>query len=94
MHVVDHNVFAKGRMVHTSFCSVYMCDHDVNADAASAYRRHDQAKKREYGQRVRGVERGVFTPLFLAISGGTGREAQTLCRYDIPEKNKNNTPVQ
>ncbi len=28
----------------------------------SVYRKHEQAKKREYGQRVRDVERGVFTP--------------------------------
>ena len=30
-----------------------------------AYRRHEHAKKREYGQRVRDIERGVFTPLVL-----------------------------
>ena len=33
---------------------------------SSAYRRHEQAKKREYGQRVRDVEHGVFTPLVLS----------------------------
>ena len=42
-----------------------------------AYRRHEQAKKREYGQRVRDIERGVFTPLVLSTNGGMGKEATT-----------------
>ena len=46
-------------------------------DPSSAYRRHEQAKKREYGQRIREVERGVFTPLVLSTTGGMGREATT-----------------
>jgi hypothetical protein len=44
---------------------------------ASVYRRHEQAKKREYGERIRNVERGVFTPLVLSTTGGMGREAET-----------------
>ena len=43
---------------------------------ASVYRRHEQAKKREYGERIRNVERGVFTPLVLSMTGGMGREAE------------------
>ena len=31
--------------------------------------------KRRYGQRVREVERGVFTPLVLSTNGGMGKEA-------------------
>ena len=31
-----------------------------------AFRRHEQAKKREYGERVHEVEHGVFTPLVLS----------------------------
>ena len=34
-------------------------------------------KKREYAQRVREVEHGVFTPLVLSTTGGIGREAAT-----------------
>ena len=41
----------------------------------SVYKRHQQAKKREYGQRIRDVERGVFTPLVLSSTGGMGNEA-------------------
>ena len=44
---------------------------------SSVYRRHEQAKKREYGLRITEVERGVFTPLVLSITGGMGREATT-----------------
>ena len=43
----------------------------------SVYRKHEQAKKREYGQRVRDVERGVFTPQVLSSTGGMeGRKRQ------------------
>ena len=48
-----------------------------STNATSVYRRHEQAKKREYGQRIREVERGVFTPLVLSTNGGMGREAST-----------------
>ena len=52
---------------------------------ASVYRRHEQAKKREYGERIRNVERGVFTPLVLSTTGGMGREAETFykCLADM-----------
>ena len=44
---------------------------------AAAYRKHEPAKKREYAQRVREVEHGVFTPLVLSTTGGMAREATT-----------------
>jgi len=48
--------------------------------SSDAYRRHEMAKKREYGQRVREVEHGVFTPLVLSTNGGMGKEAATFYR--------------
>ena len=39
------------------------------------YKRHEEMKKREYGPRVREVERGCFSPLVFTTSGGMGREA-------------------
>ena len=48
--------------------------------STDAYRRQEMAKKREYGQRVREVERGVFTPLVLSTNGGMGKEAATFYR--------------
>ena len=44
---------------------------------SSAYRRYEQAKKREYDQRIREVEHGVFTPLVFSSTGGMGWEAAT-----------------
>ncbi len=40
----------------------------------TAYKKHEDEKKRAYGQRVREVEQGVFTPL---VFGGLGQEATT-----------------
>ena len=45
---------------------------------SSAYKHHEDAKKREYGQRAREVEHGVFTPLVLTSTGGMDREASTI----------------
>ena len=45
---------------------------------ASAYKHHEDAKKREYGQCVREVEhgvKGVFTPLVCTSTDGMGQEA-------------------
>ena len=44
---------------------------------SSAYRKHESVKKRQYGQRVREVERGVFTPLVFTTSGGMAKECST-----------------
>ncbi len=41
------------------------------------YRAHEAAKKREYGERVREVEKGVFTPLVFSSTGGMARECTT-----------------
>ena len=42
---------------------------------ASAYKKHEDIKKRAYGHRIREVEHGVFTPLVFSTTGGMGREA-------------------
>ena len=47
---------------------------------ATTYRKHEQAKKRKYAQRVRDVEHDVFTPLVFTTTGGMGREATTFYR--------------
>ena len=51
-----------------------------NSNIPSIYRRHEQAKKREYGDRVREVELVSFTPLVFATTGGMGREATIFYR--------------
>ena len=44
---------------------------------SSAYSKHEAEKKRTYGQRVREVEHGSFTPLVFSSTGGMGKEATT-----------------
>ena len=51
-----------------------------NSNIPFIYRRHEQAKKREYGDRVREVELASFTPLVFATTGGMGREATIFYR--------------
>ena len=46
-----------------------------NTRLPAVYRQHEMAKKRAYGDRVRQVEHGCFTPLVFSTSGGMGREA-------------------
>ena len=41
------------------------------------YRKHENIKKRAYGQRVRDVEHGIFTPPVFSTTGGMGHEATT-----------------
>ena len=48
-----------------------------NKELVMLYRAHEAAKKREYGERVREVERGVFTPLVFSSTGGIARECTT-----------------
>ena len=46
----------------------------------SAYKRHEDAKKREHGHRVRDIEHGVFTPLVFTSTGSMGCEATVFYR--------------
>ena len=50
---------------------------NCSSTTTTAYRKHETSKKREYAQRVRDVEHGVFTPLAFSATGGMGREAAT-----------------
>ena len=50
---------------------------NCSTNISSAYRKHEMSKKLEYGQRIREVEHGVFTPLVFTTTGGMGREATT-----------------
>ena len=46
-----------------------------NTHVATLLRTHESRKKREYGERIRDVERGSFTPLVLTTTGAMGKEA-------------------
>jgi len=41
----------------------------------SAYKHHEDAKKREYGNHVREVGHGIFTPLVCTSTSGMGWDA-------------------
>jgi hypothetical protein len=41
---------------------------------SAAYKKHEAIKKRAYGQRIRDVEHGVFTPLIFSATGEMGRK--------------------
>ena len=60
------------------FTRVRACSRAISrVSTLSAYKKHEDEKKRTYGQRILEIEHGVFTPLVLSTSGGMGREAQT-----------------
>ena len=42
---------------------------------SSCYRKHKNIKRRAYGQRIREIEHGCFTPLVLSLTGGMGPAA-------------------
>ena len=43
-------------------------------DLTTLYKQHKNVKKREYGERIREVERGAFTPLVFTTMGGMAKE--------------------
>ena len=46
-----------------------------NQKLLSTYKQHEQKKRFEYGQRVREIEHGSFTPLVCTTTGSTAPEA-------------------
>ena len=59
----------------------------------AAYRKHELAKKREYAQRVREVEHGVFTTLVLSTTGGMAAKLQHFIRdwrMEFPGRSEKN----
>ena len=45
----------------------------LRTQPASLFRRHELEKKREYGDRIKSVEHGSFSPLVFSTFGGLGR---------------------
>jgi hypothetical protein len=45
-----------------------------NTSPAQLYKEHEQAKKREYNDRIMHVEKGTFSPLIFSTTGGMGPE--------------------
>ena len=47
----------------------------LNTSLAQCYRRNELGKKREYEERVREIEHGLFSPLVFSTTGGMGNTA-------------------
>ena len=65
----------------------------VNQGNSVMYRMHENVKKREYGDRIREVERGAFTPLVLSTTGRMARECTIFYKRladRLAEKRKTN----
>ena len=45
-----------------------------NTSIAALYRRQEQAKKREYGDKIREVQHASFTPLVFSTTGGLSKD--------------------
>ena len=50
----------------------------INRNLASLYKHHETTKKREYGQRIRKIEHGTFTPLIFSTTGGMSPKTTTV----------------
>ena len=42
---------------------------------SACYKKHENSKKRAYGQRIREIEHASFTPVVMSASGGLAHEA-------------------
>ena len=63
-----------------------------NSSISSLYPCHQQAKKREYGDSIREVENGSFTPPVFATTGGMGWEATLFYKCLVDEISEKRTP--
>ena len=48
---------------------------NATSSLSACYRKHENTKKRAYGQRIREVEHASFTPVVLSATGGLAHEA-------------------
>lgn len=62
--------FIDVRVIHPN-CATY-----VNQELSSLFDQNEKQKKRSYNERVLNVEKGSFTPIVLATTGGMGKEAE------------------
>ena len=59
--------------------------HFVPSNAASSlsacYKKHENSKKRAYGQRIREIEHASFTPVVMLATGGLAHEATYVYKH-------------
>jgi len=67
-----------------------------NQEPRKLYKKAENGKKREYGQRVAEVEDGDFTPMVMSSTGGMGNEMQIALKHlasKIAEKRRARYPL-
>ncbi len=67
--------FGTGCNVHFSTLG-FSTPNSPSNRSAPAYIKHESEKRRVYGQRVRDIEHGSFSPLVFSSTGGMGKEAK------------------
>jgi len=68
-----------GSRFQTSFFDVRVFNPYAPSNRSNPYRQHDNAKRRQYEERVREIEHGNFSPLVFSTSRGMG--ASTTVTY-------------
>ena len=68
-----------GRRSERAFVDVRVFNPFAPSNAASSlsacYKKHENSKKRAYGQRIREIENASFTPVVMSATGGLAHEA-------------------
>ena len=57
------------------------CASQQESSSAQIFRTHENAKKRNYNDRIMNVEHGTFTPLVYSVNGGVGPEAEVFIKH-------------
>ena len=52
----------------------------VSSSLKALFKRFEMEKKKQYGERIREVDHGSFTPLVFSSCGGMGREAEVVVK--------------
>ena len=68
-----------GSRFEPTFFDVRIFNPYAPSNRCNPYRQHETSKRRQYGERVREVEHGNFSPLVFSTSGGMG--ASTTVAY-------------
>ena len=82
--------FFDNRVIHVNWQS--------NSDKTTSkiFHQHEQAKRREYNERVLEIEHGTFTPLVFGTNGGMGQECPrfvSALAKKLAEKQSEDYPV-
>ena len=58
-----------------------MAETNWKKESSAMYKDHENAKKKEYNDRILEVDKGTFTPLVSSCRGGAGTEATKFIKH-------------